>query len=111
MSGIQHKSKFNNKNNIQLNTNALHNVFEYEKTYASYTAWQNSANSARVSTSLCETKFQVNASLLAVRFHWTSSTLYNQTNFIFIYLLPLIHIPKVGCQDSPKKQALSIPPG
>ena len=91
MSGIQHKSNLNNKNDIQLNTNALHNVFEYENPYASYTAWQNSANSARVCTSLCETKFQVNASVLAASFHWPSSTLYNQTNYIFIYLLPMLY--------------------
>ena len=38
----------NDKNNIQLVTNALQNAFEFENPYASYTAWQSSANSARV---------------------------------------------------------------
>ena len=58
----------NNNNNIQLVTNALHNVFEFENPYASFKTWQNSANSARVCASLCETIFQVEASMLVLGF-------------------------------------------
>ena len=67
------KTNVNNNNDIQLITNALHNSFEFENPYASYTTWQNSANSGRVCKSLCETIFQVEASMLAVRFHWPFS--------------------------------------
>ena len=40
------KTNVNNNNNVQLVTNPLHNAFEFENPYASYTTWQNSANSA-----------------------------------------------------------------
>ena len=56
-SGAQLKTNVNNNNDIQLVTNALHNAFEFENPYASYTTWQNPANSGRVCASLCETKF------------------------------------------------------
>ena len=81
------KTNVNNKNDIQLVTNALHNAFEFENPYASYTTWQNSANSVYICASLFETIFQVEALMLAVRFHGPFPTLYdNQINYIFMYL-------------------------